>query len=192
MKVLKILSGVVASIALSCSFAFAQSPGLVLNFCPDSKGEIQNVETDSDAGVRFSSSILVPVSTIAVPSTGVPVGVYVQNLGPGPITYVFEDSKGLGSWSVWGNGLATAFRGTTFGQDLGKAVFTAVPLTPKGASAEFSDGSWGGNQDQNVELTGCTSFKEFMLPKGRATSHLDLSFLRGTELHTVRVNFQFK
>ena len=191
MKVLKIMSAVVASIALSASFVFAEDPGLVLNFCPNSKGEYQTVETDLVAGVRISSSIVVPVNSIAVPGTAVPVGVYVHNLGPGPITYVFEASNGLGAWSVWGNGLATAFRGTTFGDDLGRTVSTAVPLTPKGASAEFNDGGWGGTQDQNVQLTGCTSFKGFTLPKGRGMSHLDLSFFRGTELHTIRVNFHF-
>jgi len=166
-----------------------------LNFCPASLAKFERVKRNEKAGIEYSSRIVLPLSTIAVPTTGVNVAMYVKNVGPGPITYVFEEEEGLGAWGFWGRGVPTGFKhkkGKKVHQDVALNVFTPVPLKPKGSSAQFSDGGWGGTQDEQVGLIGCTAWRHFTLPKAKGKAHMDLSFFRGTELHTVRVNFHFE
>ncbi len=166
-----------------------------LNFCPDSLARFERVKRNEKAGIEYSSRIVLPVSTISVPTTGVGVAVYVKNVGPGPITYVFEPDTGLGAWGFWGRGVPSAHeykKGKKVHQDVARDVFSPVPLKPRGSSAQFSDSGWGGSQDEQVGLIGCTAWREFTLPKGKGKAHMDLSFFRGTELHTVRVNFLFE
>ena len=165
-----------------------------LNFCRDTLTRFDRVKRNEKAGVEYSSRIVLPLSTMAIPTTGVNVAVYVKNVGPGPITYVFEAEEGLGAWGFWGRGVPTGFKhekGKKVHQDVTRNVFTNVPLKPKGSSAQFSDSGWGGTQDEQVGLIGCTAWRQFTLPKENGKAHMDLSFFRGTELHTVRVNFLF-
>jgi len=165
-----------------------------LNFCPASLAKFERVKRNEKAGIEYTSRIVLPLSTIAVPSTGVNVAVDVKNVGPGPITYVFEAEEGLGAWGFLGRGVPTGYKhkkDKKVHQDVALHVFTTVPLKPKGSSAQFSDSGWGGTQDEQVGLIGCTAWREFTLPKEKGIAHMDLSFFRGSELHTVRVNFLF-
>ena len=165
-----------------------------LNFCPASLAKFERVKRNEKAGIEYSSRIVLPLSTIAVPTTGVNVAVYVKNVGQGPITYVFEDEGGLGAWGFWGRGVPTGYKhkkGKKVHQDVALNVFSDVPLKPKGSSAQFSDLGWGGAQEEQAGMIACTAWRQFTLPKAKGKAHMDLSFYRGTELHTVRVKFLF-
>src|SRR5688572_29622713 len=74
--------------------ALADPVDAQLNFCRDSLAKFERVKRNEKAGIEYSSRIVLPVSTIAVPITGVKVAVYVKNVGPGPITYLFEAEEG--------------------------------------------------------------------------------------------------
>jgi hypothetical protein len=161
------------------------------NFCPSAASTPLDFQTDSQAGVQFSSSILAPVQ-----SSAFRVGVYVNNLGPGSITYIHDPSAGTGAWSVFGGeGMPTAFAGTPFGDDLSIAVWNdGIPLTPRGSTADFNDGFWGGTFAQDIDILGCVFFRNINVTKDRATSHLDLRFRRNLtgEEFTIRVSVHFR
>ena len=163
------------------------------NFCAGNLARFERIKRDEKAGVEYSSRIVMPLSTMAVPTEGVNVAVYIRNVGPGPITYVLEED-GLGAWGFWGRGVPTGYKhkkGKKVHQDVSLNVFTTIPLKPKGSSAQFSDRGWGGTQDEQIGMIACPAFRQFTLPKGEGKAKMDLSFFRGTELHTVRVNFHF-
>ncbi len=197
MKTLPIISAVAISIALTSSFAYAGLSDPFFDFCQlaglSSAGKIE-IPLAKEHGVQYSESIVVSMDGMDLNGADVPIGVYFNNLGPGAITYFWDKPSGEGSWSVFGNQLATAFNGLA-GQDLDRgAVYTSIALTPRGSKADFSDLGWGGTFEEGIDFIGCTKFKEFTLHKKRgATAHMDVSFFREGEekLHTVRVNIHF-
>ena len=137
------------------------------DFCGGSSvGTILEIETDLEAGLAYSSSILVP-------SSGGPFNIYYANLGPGPITFVTT-----GAFSVKG-------------EQIPRGASTEIPMTPKGSSAVFLDRGWAGTFPEGVAYLGCANLDgvTFKSPKHfHGTAHLDMSFLRDGVLHTVRVN----
>ena len=147
-------------VALAIATTAASSPtSPAFDFCPGSVVTKFGIETDAAAGVTYSSSVFMP-------TTGGPTGIYFSNDGPGPITFLSP------AWSTKATGPIAA---------------GSVPLTP-GGSVFFSDGGWGGTFGEGVDLRGCISFGA--APKG--TAHMDLSFMRGSTVYTVRVNVHFR
>jgi hypothetical protein len=138
-----------------------------INFCPSGSGQFTDISTDLQAGVQWSSSI----HTVNQDGS---VRVYFHNLGPGPITFVNP------AWSVKGD-------------DIPFGTLTQIPLTPSDSSVGFSDGTWAGTFAEGVDIWGCVIFQDIEVRTGKhGTAHMDLSFTRSGELHTVRVNFHFK
>ena len=167
--------GLVFAVAFASFGVLLGSPGTLtatpeapdFNFCPGGSGEFTDISTDLEAGVEWSSSIHTAKQDGAV-------RVYFHNVGPGPITFVNP------AWSVKGD-------------DIPSATSTEIPLTPNGSSASFYDDGFGGSFAEGVDIWGCVFFQDVEVRTGKqGTAHLDLSFTRDGELHTVRVNIHFK
>lgn len=144
-------------------------------FCAPIATTVAELSTDEAAGVEWSSSVIAPL-TAEPGQSRFNIGIYVHNLGPGPITFASP---------------AFSVHGTTIPFN----TWTTIPLTPTGSSASFWDGSWGDTFAEGVDIVGCTSIAGAVTVAkanhNHATAHLDLSFWRGDTLHTVRVNVHF-
>jgi hypothetical protein len=103
-----------------------------------------------------------------------PVGVYFRNDGPGAIT--FADPS---SWS------------THTGQPMPRGSRAEAALTPAG-SIWFNDGVWSASFAEGVDFLGCIFL--YLTPDqvlGR-TAHLNFSLIRGSTLHSMRVDVQLR
>ena len=195
MKTLRILGIAAISVTLSSSFAFAEP--MVFDFCGgNNEARIDTMTRNGSAGVEYSSKLSVPYSGSEDP---VSVGVRIVNMGPGPLTFLWEPDKGLGAWSVFGKAIKTKYQGvafedTAFGEDLDRDAWTKIPLTPAKSVVWFHDRRWGGTLEANWDMTGCVYLSEAHFARGRSggMAHLDLSFWRGSKLHTLRVNINLQ
>jgi hypothetical protein len=140
------------------------------NFCPNDVSTKSEITTDAVAGVTYTSTVFVP----ATEGTWLPVGIYFNNDGPGDINFPAP------SWSMQ-KGEAIPF-----------VTPTIVPMTPSG-SIRFHDGGWsGGPYPVNLDFLGCVFLRAGDgLTSGR-TAHLNFSFTRDGQPHTMRVNVQVR